>query len=288
MGTLEAIFKKIATMLRGFPNGGYKTLTMAVDAATLTTKPAGNFCCDKMAFCTVVNLVEHGLKLASQPINPLSNPQDPIMVTVLAGVQTLETRVDMLLLDAANRASANPESEQPRPKAKTFAQAAKAGVRQNNQQPKPTPKTPKLPLPTKFPHLSHLQCTRVCGSFVEMDMEANALKGGLDKSLMEGIFAQFPTGPPPIHIRALARNRFTGEIQIHFQNQGALDTIASLPTQEWIRKVNPALKLKTEIYPIIVHGVPTSFDPLDHSHLSSIMNENPRLLNSLQRALWAS
>ncbi|KAG0140004.1 hypothetical protein CROQUDRAFT_20864, partial [Cronartium quercuum f. sp. fusiforme G11] len=56
----------------------------------------------------------------------------------------------------------------------------------------------------------------------------------------------------------------------------------------WVKEINPSLKLKSKIYPIIVHGVRTTFDPSNRSHLESLMSDNRGLLDSLQRVIWSN
>ncbi|KAG0146730.1 hypothetical protein CROQUDRAFT_92400 [Cronartium quercuum f. sp. fusiforme G11] len=47
-------------------------------------------------------------------------------------------------------------------------------------------------------------------------------------------------------------------------------------------------QLKVQIFPVIVHGVPTIFNPPNPHHLQELMGENVGVLNTLQRALWSN
>ncbi|KAG0138933.1 hypothetical protein CROQUDRAFT_20307, partial [Cronartium quercuum f. sp. fusiforme G11] len=56
----------------------------------------------------------------------------------------------------------------------------------------------------------------------------------------------------------------------------------------WVCSINPYLRLKMDIFPIIVHGIPTSFNPNNTSHIQKLMDENTGVLDTLQRVLWAN
>ncbi|KAG0147664.1 hypothetical protein CROQUDRAFT_91182 [Cronartium quercuum f. sp. fusiforme G11] len=114
VGNVGAILQEVVKMLKNLPTGGYQGLNTSVRAAEITATPAGSFRCDKVAFHNVVTLAEHGLRVLAQVELQPSLPPDTLLATVLAGVQAIEAKVDVLMLDSAP----------PPPKGPTFAQAA--------------------------------------------------------------------------------------------------------------------------------------------------------------------
>ncbi|KAG0150927.1 hypothetical protein CROQUDRAFT_87380 [Cronartium quercuum f. sp. fusiforme G11] len=105
--TLSAsAFRAHIPLLPGNPEdparSGHPGRYQVLDKAMHLNQPVGKFNCDKVAFKDVVTLAEHGLHLVSQADPPPINPPDTILASVLAGVQAIEAKVDLLMLDATN------------------------------------------------------------------------------------------------------------------------------------------------------------------------------------------
>ncbi|KAG0139213.1 hypothetical protein CROQUDRAFT_101945 [Cronartium quercuum f. sp. fusiforme G11] len=284
VGNVGAILQEVIKMLKNLPTGGYQGLNTSVRAAEITATPAGSFWCDKVAFHNAVTLAKHGLRVLAQAELQPSLPPDTLLATVLAGVQAIEAKVNALMLDSANR---NPAPLPP--KGPTFAQAAQKGTAsgKTHNRPMATPKAPpRPPLPAKFPSLSLIQSSTDKDAYVKMNSEAAMLREKINCTLARALLACHPTGPPNVQIWALAHNRFTGEIQIQLHSQEDISAIEALPDQGWVADVNPQLRLKVQIFPIIVHGVPTVFNPANPHHLQELMGENVGVLDTLQCALW--
>lgn len=89
-------------------------------------------------------------------------------------------------------------------------------------------------------------------------------------------------------VRGITRNTFTGNIQLHLNNQESLRAISALKTDAWVVTVNRGLSLKRKVYPIIVHGIPTTFNPESRAHLHDFIEENHGVLDSTTKVVWAN
>ncbi|KAG0149778.1 hypothetical protein CROQUDRAFT_88613 [Cronartium quercuum f. sp. fusiforme G11] len=121
-----------------------------------------------------------------------------------------------------------------------------------------------------------------------MTSEAVTLKERIECSLEGALCSQYPSGPPPAQLRAISRSQYTGEIHLQFHLQEAVDAITAIPDSDWVASINPALKLKVDIYLIIIHGIPISFNPNSPAHIQHLMDENTGILDTLQWVLWAN
>lgn len=52
--------------------------------------------------------------------------------------------------------------------------------------------------------------------------------------------------------------------------------------------INPLLVLKRKAYPIIIHGMPTSFNPHSREHLHDFIEDNGGVLDTCTRIVWAN
>ncbi|KAG0142651.1 hypothetical protein CROQUDRAFT_97289 [Cronartium quercuum f. sp. fusiforme G11] len=184
--------------------GGYQSLSVSVKAAQLTQRSPGNFMCEKSTFHDAIMLAEHGLRLASQAHPPLANPPDAVLASILAGIQAVETKVDNLLLDTADKAAERTKPPQNEPKMATFAQATRKGISANKQA-KPTMlKTPNPQAPPHFPTISLVQSAHDKAAFAEITTSPHKLREKINRSLAKVILEQHPTGPPKVSVRAIA------------------------------------------------------------------------------------
>lgn len=127
--------------------------------------------CDKQLFKDAVRLAEMGAHLAEKAHNPDAPLPDPFAETILAGMRSLEAKVDQLALETANLA-ANP----PAP-AKTFAAAAAGGKTSGPAETKSKAngkgkKPPAAPPRPQAPKLVLSQSSIDKESFVELTTEA--------------------------------------------------------------------------------------------------------------------
>lgn len=121
MGELSVIFRELVRMLKDLPPGGFDKAYGHRHPTSVAAKPV-SFMCDKQQFKDAVRLAEMGAELASKAHNPEEPPPDPFVETILAGMRSLEAKVDQLALDTANLASHPPTPP------KSFAAAAAGGI----------------------------------------------------------------------------------------------------------------------------------------------------------------
>lgn len=231
-----------------------------------------------------------GAELASKAHNPEELPQDPFVETILAGMRSLEAKVDQLALDTANLVSS------PQAQAKTFAAVAAGGKPPNSNgvKSKPGPKgkkTPSVPSPPQAPKLTLSQVLTDKADFVELTTDAELLASRAKNALLTALKEQAgPTArpPPPFALRGITRNVFTGDITLHLNNQDSLKAILSLKYDAWVASINPDLALKHKIYPTIVHGIPTTFKTDCRAHTQDFVTENHGVLDSATKMVWAN
>lgn len=89
-------------------------------------------------------------------------------------------------------------------------------------------------------------------------------------------------------IRGITRNGFTGDINLHLNDQESLRAVLSLKTDDWVKTLNPLLLLRRKVYPVIVHGIPTSFKPDSRVHVREFVDENHGTLDTATKIVWAN
>lgn len=288
MGELSVIFRELIRMLKDLPPGGFdKAYSRSLVSATV--KPV-SFMCDKQAFKEAVRLAEMGARLAEQAQEPRENLSDPLAATILAGFESLEAKVDQLALDTATLATKQASTQ------KSYSEAAA----QPGPKPCPQPKQniglkrknpPAASTPPKAPRLVLSQSSSVRDRFVELNTDASALASRANVALKEAFLNQSSRDgnpPPPFTIRAITRNNYTGDLQLHFDSQASLKAVLALRSDTWVSDINPLLTLKQKVYPIIIHGMPTSFNPHSRVQVHDFIKNNQGVLDTCTRIVWAN
>lgn len=290
MEELSTIFSELVRMLKDLPPGGFdKAYSTRTVSATGPRVPV-SFMCDKQQFKDIVRLAEHGAWKAEEANLTESPPLDHLSETVLAGLKSLEVKVDQLALDTANLAARQP------PAAKSFANAVQQGLQTSPQMSKSKPgvKAKKHTAPPPPPQIPKITLSQVAADkerFVEMSTDASRLASRATTALLVALqehAIESNTDRSHFTLRGISRNAFTGDIHLHLSDMESVRAILGLKSDEWVNDINKGLSLKRKAYPIIVHGLPTTFDPQSKTHLHDFMEENHGVLDTATRMIWAN
>lgn len=213
-----------------------------------------------------------------------------MMATVVAGLKSLEAKVVQLSLETANLAANQ------KPKEKYFAdivtEAAGSAAQTQSRDPKRSSgakvKKPTTQPPKKAPYLTLVQTTSVKTDFVELQSEAEGLASRAHAAIKQALTQIRPSVMPPVVVRGITRNTYTGEVQLQLGSPDLLKAALTLPSDEWVKQINPALQLKQKLYPVIVLGIPTTFDTTNHRHTRALIDENHGVLDSTTKMIWAT
>lgn len=286
MRELSNVFGELVRMLKDLPPGGFDKAYAHRPVATSAAEPV-RFMCDKQHFKDVVRMAEWGASLAEEAHVRSAPTPDPFVETVLAGMKSLEAKVDQLSLDTANLAA----KQQTPPK--TFAAAAAGGkptdpivgktkAAAKGKKPPPAPQAPRLTLS---------QVAADKADFVEIMTDAGTLASRATRALSFALEEQATATTSPFRaptLRGITRNAFTGDIHLHLNSQESLKSILALSSDTWVMAINPGLCLKRRVYPVIVHGIPTTFNPGSRSHVRDLIDENHGVLDTATKFVWAN
>ncbi|KAG0140595.1 hypothetical protein CROQUDRAFT_111020 [Cronartium quercuum f. sp. fusiforme G11] len=155
--------------------------------------------------------------------------------------------------------------------------------------PKDAPKTRKEPnpklnatLPDKLPFLTLQQTDPKLIVELKSDLSALVRQVNIHLSL---VCAQAEIDV--VKIRAIHYNDKTGQINLQFFNLGDLNTASRLENS-WCPTLKPKLKIKRRTYPVIIHGINTTFKPNSQSHVDNLVNNNRDALATMVSIRWAN
>lgn len=264
----------------------------AEQATSLTFK------CERAGFLNAMNMVDYCQRLVNKPQPPQPNPPG---LSQLAKAITQSMQSNMLAMEdklaealtehtktvTASIAQLKLELGQ-KTHSQTFAQAANKPAAAPVQQPqRQKRRTESSNPPLLFPSITLSQRNK--DKPVELDTDDAYLVERINKKL--DFFADLHStdeNPLTVHnIRGFKRNHRTGDITIQFNSQEDADVATSIH-HSWVPQVNNYLRLKLSSFPVIVHGIPTTFDPDNKADVKSLVSVNEGILDSLESIKWAN
>lgn len=203
MGELSVIFGELVRMLKELPPEGFDKAYSTRPVANVANNPV-SFMCDKQSFKDVVRLAELGARLAKQAHNPGERASDPSTESIMAGIKSLEAKVDQLALETAALAVRQTAPD------KSYAEALSKKGHLNEPRAKTVPegkgkKPPSPPARQSPPKLLLAQLTDDKQSFVELISDAGALAARASSALKNALQRQAAEDgkpPPPPHFRS--------------------------------------------------------------------------------------
>lgn len=265
---------------------------LAEQATSLTFK------CERAGFLNAMNMVEYCQRLANKPLTPqpasadLNRLAQTLTECMENNMQALEAKVTTALTEHTKLVNASLEHLKldtvQNTHHKSFAQAASTPPEAPpSQQPRPKRKAERTRLAPLFPTIVLAQ--KYEDKMVELDTDDGYLAERINQKL--SFYADLHSSEErPLTfqaIRGFSRNRRTGDITLQFNNQEDADTAAHIHSS-WIPAIHNSLHLKLPSYPIIVHGIPTTFDPTNSPDVENLISVNEGILDSLESIKWAN
>lgn len=258
------------------------------------------FKCERSGFLNAMSMVEYCQRLANKtqptPTAPaeLDQISESLTECMERNMQAMEKKMTAALTEHAKSVSSSLEqikadmSQNNQPK--SFAQAASTPptvLIGQSQEPERNASATQPPPPPLFPSITLSQKNR--DKPVELDTDDRYLAERINQKLR--FYANLHStddNPLSTHdIRGFSRNRRLGDITVQFNSQEDAD-IATLIHASWVPGVNLSLRLKLPSYPIIVHGIPTSFNPDNQGEVNNLVAINEGILDSLESIKWAN
>ena len=147
---------------------------------------------------------------------------------------------------------------------------------------KTAPPKPSAPLPPKIPSIVLKKA--IPAAPVDLNASPEVLSGRINTALATACHL---ADQPVFKVRATSVHQRSAEILIQL-NSAADAAFAVEGESIFLRSVNPGLRLKVKTFPIIVHGIPTSFHITRRPAVAEFQNDNPEALSSLQSLSWAN
>lgn len=95
----------------------------------------------------------------------------------------------------------------------------------------------------------------------------------LNNILTTAKIRESPTDTKPIHVRSAHLHR-SNDIVVYTTTANQADRLRD-QSEAWLPSFSPDLESKRPVYPMVVHGIPTTFNPTSPDHLRMLEAMNP-------------
>lgn len=238
------------------------------------TLPADAIAIAKSDWETIVALADQTLKL---------NQQDTRLFDTVASIATNLTSLQATFEARISSVEAHIQDCLPTPPSPTtYAQILKSGNPQNPLAPTTEPES-RIPRPGRNPELELTLVQTDPKQPVFTTTLFPELKSKIERILTEaGIENQVGQ---PIAIRTISRHP-SKDLIIMLHSKEDANKLRST-AQRWVPQLSPLLSLRTTLYPVICHRIPTDFDPTTPEAIAELKASAAGQLDSLVKAVWA-
>lgn len=106
----------------------------------------------------------------------------------------------------------------------------------------------------------------------------------LNAIIKEGGIKLQPADPHTIQVKTIQR-RPSNQLVLHLEKQAYAKALAERQA-DWLPKLSTSLELKPERHAVLMHGIPTTFDPKIEDHLEDLIASNGDMLSSVTNIRW--
>lgn len=92
------------------------------------------------------------------------------------------------------------------------------------------------------------------------------------------------TSKAPVEVKSIQRHTFNNLI-LHLESPSHADALRK-SANKWLPAFSGSLTLKPETHAILIHGIPTTFNPQNPKHLEDLIASNGDRLSSLKSIRW--
>lgn len=90
----------------------------------------------------------------------------------------------------------------------------------------------------------------------------------------------------PIQIKAVQRH-YSNDLVLHVETPAHAKALKDTASS-WLPSLSQSLAIKPDLHAVLVHGVPTTFDPAIEEHLEDLRVSNGEMLSSMTSVRWVN
>lgn len=87
-------------------------------------------------------------------------------------------------------------------------------------------------------------------------------------------------------MKAIQRH-YSNDLVVHAEMQAHARSLKEA-APSWLPQLSPGFTIKLEIHAVLVHGVPTSFEPAIEDHVKEHKVSNGEMLSSMSSVRWVN